>query len=257
MKSQINGIEMTRPFVLTIAGFDPSNGAGIGSDIKAIEQNNAYGLSVVTAITYQNESEFHGLRWLPFVEIKKQLESLASKYQPKCIKIGLVKNVEVLIEILDFINENWPKAYIIWDPILKATAGFEFHKNISNSIEALFAKGINLITPNIPEFKELFKEADPQTLANRFKCSLLIKGGHSTETSVCDELYIPDKKNYFILSDKVEGNLQKHGTGCVLSSVIASNLANQLNLKEACKEAHFYVKSFIASTPALLGYHSK
>ncbi|MBS2099923.1 hydroxymethylpyrimidine/phosphomethylpyrimidine kinase [Carboxylicivirga linearis] len=257
MKSQINGVDMTRPTILTIAGFDPSNGAGIGSDIKAMEQNNAYGLSVITAVTFQNESEFHGVRWLSFDEIKMQLDSLASKYKPKCIKIGLVESVEVLSGILDFINENWPEAYVIWDPILKATAGFEFHNNISNSIKNLLKKGIHLITPNIPEYKELFKELDPQSFVDQFNCSLLIKGGHSTDTSVCDELYIPDEKPYFILSDKVEDNIQKHGTGCILSSVIASNLANQLSLKEACREAHFYVKSFIASTSGLLGYHSK
>ena len=257
MKSQIDGIDMIRPNVLTIAGFDPSNGAGIGSDIKAMEQNKAYGLSVITAITFQNESEFHGVRWLSFNEIKNQLESLAAKYKPTCVKIGLIESVETLSDILDFINKNWPDAFVIWDPILKASAGFNFHTNISESIENLISNGIHLITPNIPEFKELFKEINPQSIVDQYNCSLLIKGGHSRNTSVCDELYIPNEKPYFILSDKVSGDLQKHGTGCVLSSVIASNLANQLTLKEACREAHFYVKSFIASTSGLLGYHSK
>jgi len=248
---------MTRPYVLTIAGFDPSNGAGIGSDIKAMEQNHAYGLSVITAVTFQNESEFQGVRWLPFDEIKNQLESLAAKYKPQYIKIGLVESIDILSDILDFINKNWADAFVIWDPILKASAGFLIHENISESIENLISKGINLITPNIPEFKELFNDVDPQIIVGRFKTALLIKGGHSTNTSVCDELYVPDEKPYFILSDKVEDDIQKHGTGCVLSSVIASNLANELTLKEACREAHFYVKSFIASTSGLLGYHSK
>ncbi len=248
--------EMERPYVLTIAGHDPSNGAGIGSDLKAIEIHQAYGLSVVTAITYQNANHFEGVKWLSANEIIQQLRSLLEQHPPQTIKIGLIESALSLKEVLSFIKTSWPEAVVIWDPIIKATAGFTFHEDLHLSINEIIEGQIDLITPNQPEYLQLFRSQNPQKIANSLGCRILLKGGHSSGTSVSDILYTPNEKPYHILSERLPDNRQKHGTGCVLSSAIAANLANGLSFNKACFEAHFYVKSFIASATGLLGYHS-
>jgi len=243
-----------RPYVLTIAGFDPSSGAGVTSDIKTFEQHEVYGLSVVTAVTYQNESQFIGVKWLTFNEIESQLMAL-KHYKPQVIKIGLIESATVLSEVLDWIKRNWPETYIIWDPILKASAGFPFHKELHKEIKALVSKRLDLLTPNLPEYTQLFGKEKAQVVADELHCSILVKGGHTTLNEVCDNLYTPHKTVFSVKSQKVEGDLQKHGTGCILSSVIAAELAKAANLESACSKAHYYVKKMIGSNPTLLAYH--
>lgn len=244
-----------QPYVLSIAGFDPSGGAGIAADIKTFEQHKVYGLSVVTSITYQHESRFDGVKWLAIDEIRQQLEVLKLQYQPQCIKIGLVESFERLVQILHWIKWNWPEAFVMWDPILKASAGFPFHDPQKADLRQLIPGYINLMTPNIPEFQQLFGDTDPQQVVEDYNCALLIKGGHSTTSEVTDFLYQPDENLVKITSPKVEGDWQKHGTGCVLSAAITAQLASGKSLARACERAHYYVKHFIASDEGLLGFH--
>ncbi len=246
-----------RPYVLSIAGFDPSSGAGVTSDIKTFEQHKVYGLGAVTAVTYQNESDFDGVKWLTDEEIIQQLIPLAKLYSPVSIKIGLIESATTLVKLLDWIKQNWPQAFIIWDPIVKATAGFSFHTDLHRHIESLIAGRIHLITPNLPEYQQLFNTADAQQLASKLKTAILIKGGHSQGNTVCDTLYSHQQKACTkIESQKVKGDWQKHGTGCVLSSAIAAEIALGKSLAEACLSAHFYVKKIIGSNNSLLGYHN-
>ena len=244
-----------RPYVLSIAGFDPSGGAGIAADIKTFEQHKVCGLSVVTSVTYQHESYFEGVKWLSIEEIRQQLDVLKLQYQPHCIKIGLVESFERLVQILQWIKWNWPEAFVIWDPILTASAGFPFHNPQQAELQKLIPGYINLITPNIPEYNQLFGEQKAQQVVDEYNCGLLLKGGHSTTDHVTDYLYQPEESKTEITSQKVSGDWQKHGTGCVLSAAIGAQMANDVPLSEACKKAHFYVKQFIASDEGLLGFH--
>lgn len=244
-----------RPYVLSIAGFDTSGGAGIAADIKTFEQHKVYGLSVVTSVTYQHESHFEGVKWLSIEEIRQQLEVLKLQYQPRCIKIGLVESFERLVQILQWIKWNWPEAFVIWDPILSASAGFPFHDPQQAQLQKLIPGSIHLITPNIPEYNQLFGAQEPQQIAGKYNCALLLKGGHSTTDQVTDLLYQPDESTTEITSQKVEGNWQKHGTGCVLSAAIAAQVADEVPLAVACEKAHYYVKQFISSDEGLLGFH--
>ena len=246
----------TRPYVLSIAGFDPSSGAGITSDIKTFEQHEVYGLAAVTAVTYQHESSFNGLSWLPFQDIEKQLSSLAEKYHPLAIKIGLIESASILTKLLDWIKRNWPEAFIVWDPILKASAGFSFHKDLHLSIHSLIKGKVNLLTPNLLEYQQLFGDSEGQASANTLATSILIKGGHQNGDKVCDELFTPHREAYRVQSQKIKGDLQKHGTGCILSSAIAAEVAKGSSVQTACSKAHFYVKKVIGSNNTLLGYHN-
>ena len=243
-----------RPYVLTIAGFDPCSGAGVTSDIKTFEQHEVYGLGVLTSVTYQNESQFNGVKWLSFEEIEKQLESIATSYTPKAIKIGLIESPTVLIQVLDWIKRNWPESFILWDPILKASAGFPFHEQLHLEIQKLVTGNIHLLTPNLPEYALLFGEQSAKAIASQLDCAILIKGGHQTGDSVCDELYIPNASFFRVKSKKVDQDLQKHGTGCMLSASITAEIAKGQSIQLACSNAHFYVKKMIGSNKTLLAY---
>jgi hydroxymethylpyrimidine kinase/phosphomethylpyrimidine kinase len=244
-----------RPYVLSIAGFDPSSGAGITADLKTFEQHKVYGMGVCSAITYQTEDEFLGVEWISPESIFKQLEVLFSKYQIGFAKVGLIQNLDVLSCIVDWLDERECK--VIWDPILKASAGYTIHTTIDSELLYSIMSRIFLITPNIPEFtfiKSIIESEDVSDMMRRTQLqALLLKGGHSVGQECCDVLYA-DSKEELLKAPRIDG-FAKHGTGCVLSSAIVSQLALGLLLPEACKKAKQYVEGFILSNQTLLGYH--
>jgi hydroxymethylpyrimidine/phosphomethylpyrimidine kinase len=235
-----------RPFVLSIAGFDPSGGAGILADIKTMETIGAYGLGVCTAITYQNDKNFKGLDWLPLDQIISQIEILLVQYSVEVVKIGLIMDLKMLSEIIKYLNEKNDRVKIIWDPILKASAGFEFHSSIDKEELGSVLNNITLITPNIPEAEKL--NIYPHGLG----CSCLLKGGHHNENAN-DVLY--SGNSALIIEGERTKNGEKHGSGCVLSSAIAAYMAEGLDIKNACIQAKNYTASFLKSSETLLGLH--
>ena len=247
---------LNRPYVLSIAGFDPSAGAGILADIKTLEQLQVYGLAICSAITYQHESEFKGLHWIKLSQLKEQIDILLKKYPITYIKIGLVKDIDTLHHLIDYLKLRVANARIIWDPILKSSSGFGFHKAIDPDILEHTCKKLFLLTPNLHEASQLGGNEDPEQSALKLSkyCPVLLKGGHSVDTQSNDILFMGGGKTIF-RSEKMN-ELNKHGTGCVLSSAIAANLAKGKTLEEACYEAKGYINNFIRSTNGLLGYHN-
>ena len=116
-----------RVSVLSIAGFDPSGGAGILADIKTFEQQQVNGMGIITAITFQNDIEFVNLKWINIEDIIQQILTLKKRFDFEYIKIGLIKDLDTISEIIQLFKNDEIK--IIWDPIVKATAGFEFHQS--------------------------------------------------------------------------------------------------------------------------------
>lgn len=253
----INNIN-TRAATLTIAGFDPSSGAGISADIKTMEQHKVIALGVTTAITYQNESEFIGVDWMTFDQIKKQIEILFRKHNPEFIKIGLIESFDVLQNVVALIKKLNSNAKIIWDPILKASAGFCFHSDIDPEKLIQLLQSIYLVTPNIPECEALFGTTNhnqiQSLIADNKLCRILLKGGHSLNHDVTDVLISETEITRF--DGKLLPNKSKHGTGCVLSSAICANMANELSMSIAIKKGKKYVTKFINSNNNLLGFHN-
>jgi thiamine-phosphate pyrophosphorylase len=235
-----------RPYCLSIAGFDPSAGAGVLSDIKTFEAIGCYGFGVNTAITFQNDDAFEGLSWTPKEAIIKQLIPL-KKYSIAAIKIGLIESFDVLFEIIAWCKNNFPKAKIIWDPILKASAGFTFHDN--NQLPKELLASIDLITPNADEYAQL--NIEQQNIIN----ALLLKGGHRKDKPGYDTLYT-QLNAIDIMGEVFANKVDKHGTGCVLSSAITAHLALGDDLKTSCQRAKKYVERFIQSNQTGLGYHA-
>jgi hydroxymethylpyrimidine/phosphomethylpyrimidine kinase len=246
---------LNRPFVLSIAGFDPSGGAGILADIKTFEAHQVMGLGVCTSITIQNEKEFLSLHWISMAEIKSQIEILTKMHHIEYIKIGLIENLISLIEIIEFLKSRIPTATIIWDPILKASAGFDFHKHIDIQVLNQILNQVYLVTPNLPEAQQLFQEKDIESflLEHKLSTNILLKGGHSLGEHATDILFMPAKK-IELISRKFP-NIAKHGSGCVLSSAITAQLVLGENLENACKKAKIYIENYLQSTDTLLGIH--
>lgn len=243
-----------RPCALSVAGFDPSGGAGVLADIKTFEQHKVLGMGVVTGLTFQNDSEFDGVKWIEVNEIIRQLEILTRKFKFQTAKVGMIQSLENLEAIISRLKTQGSR--LIWDPILKATAGFEIHRTIDEKKVIAICKDIFLITPNINEIRILSGENDELKAAKKLAkfCNVFLKGGHSDITKGRDHLFTTDGKIFPYKARKIS-ETGKHGSGCVLSSAITASLANGNDLQRACLKGKDYVTNFLMSNKALLGYH--
>jgi len=242
----------TKPIVLAIGGFDPSAGAGVLADVKTIEANGCYGMAAITANTFQNESEFDGLQWISAEDIIQQIEILERKHAIAAVKIGLIENIGTTEEIIRHFHADTP---IVWDPVLKASAGFSFHTSIAKHRLAQLLQNITIFTPNMPEAKQIFGTNDPEEIANQaIRSNVLVKGGHASGSGA-DDILLADGQMLRLPGTKFDPAFAKHGTGCVLSSAIAAQLALGRSLPEACKSSKTYVERIMKSNTTLLAYH--
>ena len=245
----------TRPYALSIAGFDPSGGAGLLADVKTFEYLGVYGFGVVSALTFQNDIAFNAVNWVTPEKIIEQIAVLQKRFEIKYFKIGIIENMQVLKTLITFLHSSTKDPVIIFDPILKASAGFQFHSADCNMASEIL-KGIYCITPNLPEAESLFGEG----CRNRFEqisttINVYLKGGHAADNLVTDELYSLGNKIAYTHPRLING--AKHGSGCVLSAALTAQLALGNNLNTAAQNAFNYTYQFLSSNNTLLGYHSK
>ncbi len=233
--------------VLTIAGSDCSGGAGIQADIKTITAHKLYAMSAITALTAQNTTGVYGIMEVSPDFLEKQLESVFSDIYPDAIKIGMVSN-RGLIETIatKLINEN--ARNIILDPVMISTSGSKLLAD--EAVAALVEKLIPvaaIITPNIPEAEVLsgisITKADQmvyaaEKIAQYYSGAILIKGGHQLNDAN-DLLYHNGNSEWFY-GERID-NPNTHGTGCTLSSAIASNMALGYNVTESVSNAKKYI----------------
>lgn len=252
-------VQLKTPVVMSIAGFDPSAGAGVTADLKTFENCDAYGLGIASAITFQNQDEYLGTRWTSLEDICSQCELQFKKFQPEYVKIGLIESFEVLDSLTRYLCERVPGIRIIWDPILKASAGFQFHDSADKqNIEKLhnILNRLYLITPNTEELRQLFginPVESLQEISRHHELNILWKGGHNAERLSVDRLIASHKSYVFEVN---RGKYEKHGTGCVLSAAITAMLAQGISLPRACDKAQLYVSNLIDTNNSKLGYHS-
>ena len=247
-------IKPARPHVLTIGGFDPTGGAGVLADIKTAERLRCYGMSVLTANTVQREDKVLSVNWLSNAFIKEQCDAL-KKVDFKAIKIGIVQNVEMLSAILEMTAEYWPKATTIWDPVVKAsddTTFFDFDSNVD--FKNILLK-VDIITPNSHEFSYLSNnENTEQGLLELSKLTqVYLTGGHNEERIGVD--YFVDKKGTKKLNPKAGTYSEKHGSGCVLSTALACNIALDFPMHLVLLKSKRYIEKVLGSNKTLLAYH--
>lgn len=242
--------------VLTIAGSDCSGGAGIQADIKTMTIHKVYAMSVITALTAQNTVGIAGILDTPADFLGKQLDCVFSDIMPDAVKIGMVSTFENILCIADRLKKYQAKN-IVADPVMVSTSGKKLLSNTAFTAlkENLFPLA-ELITPNLPEAEALSgmtinskpdMEKAAKAIRSSFGCNVLIKGGHS----VCDadDLLCMDEMIWFH-AERIE-NINTHGTGCTLSSAIASNLANGLSLIQSVEKAKEYILGAIRDKMAL------
>lgn len=239
-----------RPIVLSIAGYDPSGCAGILADIKTFEQHQVQGIGVISANTFQNQNDFTGVEWISPDSMKMQLDVLLKHFRPAIVKIGLIENLECLNEIITYLIKKIPSVKIIWDPILKASAGFIFHKSLDKELLKKIVQSSYLITPNTDEFK-LLNDSLNNTLLN-VGTAILLKGGHADGKEAIDILFEDNKQTEF---PTVRIDNEKRGTGCVLSASISAELALGNTLEKTVKKAKNYTLNYIKSNNTKVGYH--
>ncbi len=239
--------------VLTIAGSDCSGGAGIQADIKTICMNGGYAMSVITALTAQNTMGVSAIYEVPPEFLKAQLKAVFEDIFPDAVKIGMVSDEKLIKVIADSLQKYKPKNVVL-DPVMVATSGAKLIKDeaVSALTEYLMPLA-TVVTPNIPEAEILSgttikskgdMEKVAEVIFRKYGCAVLLKGGHSLNDAN-DLLYTKDKAEWFI--GKRIDNKNTHGTGCTLSSAIATNLAKGENLKSAVDNAKVYISGALSA----------
>lgn len=236
--------------VLTIAGSDCSGGAGIQADIKAISALGGYAASAITAITVQNTLGVTGIHPVPASYVKAQIEAVMTDIKPSAVKIGMINDVEIVKAIAESIKEYRPK-FVVFDPVMVSTSGCKLIED--KAIEAIKKELIPLstiITPNLSEAMVLTGDsigdvASMTAAGNKIMESgcgaVLIKGGHLEGNDMCDVLCIKGENTPYIYTASKISSKNTHGTGCTLSSSIATYLALGETLREAVRKAKDYV----------------
>ena len=238
---------------LTIAGSDCSGGAGIQADMKTMTMNGVYAMSAITALTAQNTTGVRALQESTPDFLKQQLDAIFEDIYPDAVKIGMVASSELIRVIADKLR-YYDARNIVVDPVMVATSGSALMKNdaVQTLIEELLPLAI-LMTPNIPEAQVLSgltieTKEDMVTAAKQigdsYHCAVLLKGGHSINDAN-DLLYANGGSQWF--EGKRIDNPNTHGTGCTLSSAIASNLAKGFTLAESVQRAKDYISGALAA----------
>ena len=245
-----------RPYALSIAGFDPSAGAGLLADVKTFEASGVYGLGACTALTVQNDVSFERVSWVSAVDIRDQIRVLFARFRVDFVKIGLVESLPQLLELVSWLKVQNPRLQLVWDPVLKATAGYEFHASTDRELLRALCGEMALITPNQPEMLRLWPSESAEAAAEIVSafCPVLLKGGHAEGEHATDVLLSNGGRQELSAPRLVRG--EKHGSGCVLSAAVLAQLAQRQNLVAACRAGKAYTTAFLASNDTLLGYHS-
>lgn len=232
---------------LTIAGSDCSGGAGIQADLKTMTVHRVYAMSVITALTAQNTTGVMGIMEVTPDFLGKQLDAVFTDIYPDAVKIGMVSSgalIQVIVErLLRYKAKN-----IVVDPVMVSTSGSRLISEEAVEVlkERLFPLAA-VLTPNIPEGEILSgmqiqtKEdmiCAAKTMSERYKCAVLLKGGHKRNDA--NDLLCWDGQWKWFEGKRIK-NSNTHGTGCTLSSAIASNLAKGKSLEEAVLQAKNYI----------------
>jgi len=244
-----------RPFVLSIAGFDPSGGAGILADTKTFEQHQVQGLAINTANTTQTDCKFYEIEWTSLDFVLRSIKTLFKTYPIKAVKIGIVPSFFYLNKIISLIKKLDSKTVIVWDTVLKSSTKFEFLTiKTKTDLEKTLSK-IDLITPNYEEILQFYPNFISEKLwvKNELPTSILLKGGHNCTALGTDYLFL--KNNIIELLPTNISFKPKHGSGCVLSAAITANIALGYDLKSACLEAKLYIEKYLSSSSSLIGHH--
>jgi len=253
------------PNVLSIAGIDPSGGAGLLADIKAFSALGAYGCGVVAALTAQNTRAVTGIQEVPPAFLRQQLDTLFDDVRVDAVKIGMLASAPLIDTVADVLERVRPR-FVVLDPVMVAKSGDRLLR--ADAVAALKLRLLplaTLVTPNLPEAADLLDHevadspeamrAAAQALHAAGAGAVLVKGGHGRSETLTDVLFDGVTWSEYV-SRRVQTR-NTHGTGCTFSSAIAALLPQRDTLAGAVADAHAYVAGAIraADTLAVGGGH--
>ncbi len=238
---------------LTIAGSDSSGGAGIQADLKVFQANGVFGMSAVTAVTVQNTMGVKGVQTIAPDIVKDQIDAVFDDIEVNAVKIGMLSNADVIEAVSSALSEKSVLPPVVLDPVMVSKSGFFLIEDdaIKSMVVNLFPYA-SVITPNIHEasrlcgidinsIDDMHKAAE--LLAEKGCKNVLVKGGHLKGDNCIDVLF--DSKEFFCCEEKRIDTKNTHGTGCTLSSAIASNLAKGFSMRDSVINAKKYLTEAI------------
>ena len=263
----INRVSNLSKTVLVIAGSDPSGGAGIQADLKTLTSFGIYGMTAITALTEQKTRGVTDIFEVPLDFVEKQINCCLSDIGANAIKIGMMHNTELINGVYEALKHNKiignKKISIVLDPVMVAKGGHRLLKEDAVNSLKTFIKNTNpVLTPNIPEAEiltdiKINNLTDMKTAAKKIinlgANFVVLKGGHM-DAPIMSALLIGTDVIDQIDTKKIITN-NTHGTGCTMASALTAGLAKSLEIKEAFRNAHFYVNQAIMTSPTFGAGH--
>ena len=238
---------------LTIAGSDSSGGAGIQADIKTMTANGVFAMSAITALTAQNTTGVAGIMEVSPEFLKEQIDCIFTDIRPDAVKIGMVSSAELITAIAEKLTEYHAENIVV-DPVMAATSGAKLISDDAiDTLKERLLPMADVLTPNIPEAEvlsdmEVRTEEDmikaAEKISENYHCAVLLKGGHQLNDAN-DLLYRNGSYRWFY--GKRIDNPNTHGTGCTLSSAIASNLAKGFDMDTSVERAKAYISGALGA----------
>ena len=247
------------PTALSIAGSDPSGGAGIQADLKTFSAHGVYGMSTITALTVQNTQGVSGIQLLPADFVAAQIDALFEDIRIDVIKIGMIANAQIAQAVASSLR-NKPKTPIVLDPVMIAKGGHALlEEDAITAVQTQLLPLADILTPNLEEAARLLDtdiassrtemETQGKALLAYGPKAVLMKGGH-LESEESPDLLITAQGSQWYDSPRIDTQ-NTHGTGCTLSSAIAAQLAKGNSYEEAIHHAKAYVHAAIAEADSL------
>jgi hydroxymethylpyrimidine/phosphomethylpyrimidine kinase len=245
--------------VLVVAGYDPSAGAGILADIKAIAASGCYGVAAITSVTFQNTTGVFGAEHVTRESLERQIRPLLDDFEIAAVKTGMLPSAELIEATADLV-EATPDAPLVVDPVIRSTSGFDLvdDRAVATLVERLFPLA-SLVTPNVVEAERItglrITSEDGMVEASRRLVELgaraaLVKGGHIDLGGMAVDVLAYDDKVVRFEAPRLDSR-NTHGTGCTLASAIAANLALERSLDSSVATAKTYVTTAIERAPGL------
>lgn len=249
------------------------------ADVKTAEALDLHASAVLSAMTVQSSTHADAVEWVSDAWLDAQLDRLLmdppfSDRGPDALKLGLLRDAQQGHRVLDKVQSRWPNVHVVWDPVLSASAGLDFHEAQSTASGEAFpgwsqlAERCSAWTPNLPEWLRLnaplpglLGRANMLEVASQWSIQhpdslLWLKGGHDEQSPGVDRLFKGQQAWHLMPDQNLSKRVcAKHGSGCVLASALAALLAKGLPLKEACQRAKRYGEAYLASSTTLHGQH--
>ncbi|ACF14493.1 phosphomethylpyrimidine kinase [Chloroherpeton thalassium ATCC 35110] len=239
--------------ILTIAGSDSGGGAGVQADIKTFSALGCYAMSVITALTAQNTVRVSGIFPVPAAFVAKQIDAIFEDIGADAVKIGMLNDAAIIRAVAERLKAHHAKN-IVLDPVMVAKSGDKLLQSEAiNALKSELFPIVKLLTPNLPEAEvllggEILTRKDMEDAAKALKMfgarAVLVKGGHSNETTCADCLLSDDQRIHWFENPRIETE-NTHGTGCTLSSAIAAYMGKGQTIKDAVASAKAYISEAI------------